>query len=162
MNNNWVDRDDNVPGYLYLINRVGSDSYKIGLTRNRSKRFSQLQCGCPEPLKFTHTVKVDRMFDSEKHLHNVFASYRTRGEWFKLNRRTVAKVVSEMNKLAGIEQVSRVEQILNRCLLFLNDPQLGQKAIAAALVVAGLGFAFWVPLPKQNQSNQIQQVQVEK
>ena len=83
-------------------------------------------------------------------------------EWFKLDRRTVAKVVSGMNKLAGIEQVSRVEQILNRCLLFLNDPQMGQKAIAAALVIAGLGFAFWVPLPKQKQSNQIQQVQVEK
>lgn len=152
----WQERDDNVSGYLYLINRTKSNSYKIGLTRNLEKRFSQLQCGCPEPLKFTHTVKVPRMLDGEQSLHRKFATCRTRGEWFRFNGGQVQQVIREMNKLAGVREAGLIERIL-RLLPHPQFKQKGMEALAALLIIAGLGFAVFVPLPKsQGQYQRIE------
>ncbi len=81
----------NCPGIVYIIGIKDGPSgteniYKIGYTTsNNSKgRLGELQVGCPWMLYIAAEYEVDDCRELEKHLHAVFDSYRTRGEWFDL------------------------------------------------------------------------------
>ena len=67
--------------FVYLI-QDESGRVKIGSTGNLRRRLQQLQCCQPERLKVLATCHGGRAF--ELLLHERFAPYRLKGEWFDL------------------------------------------------------------------------------
>ncbi|MEW2402162.1 GIY-YIG nuclease family protein [Streptomyces sp. NPDC046862] len=67
--------------HTYLVGAEGSPLVKIGYTSGTPlKRLASLQTGQPMTLSLLWSVPVD----IEDDLHERFASYRVRGEWFDL------------------------------------------------------------------------------
>ena len=95
----FIPRDDNVPGYIYLIEAKGYHGLfpgcylkrcKIGLTRNpqaRLQNFIDNQPPCD--FEIIKLIKVDAMADIENKLHNQFLHCNVKliksKEWFDLN-----------------------------------------------------------------------------
>lgn len=66
--------------HTYLIGAEGSPLVKIGYATNPKKRLASLQTGQPMQLTLLWSHPVDH----EAALHERFAEYRVRGEWFDL------------------------------------------------------------------------------
>lgn len=70
--------------YVYLMqNEFGR--FKIGISQDVEKRRGQLQTGSGFYIKIIGYYKPQYRYagDVEKHLHKLFAKYRTIGEWFE-------------------------------------------------------------------------------
>ena len=73
-----------ISGYVYLIQAVGTNRYKIGRAIDPNKRIERLGQQSAFPLKLLGTLYTDDFILQEKRLHNVAAHYRIHGEWFEL------------------------------------------------------------------------------
>ena len=83
-------------GHIYLINESGTENYKIGLTKNATKkRKSQLQTGNSSELNVVKSYET-RL---EKLLHMQHANKRGLGEWFLLEPEDVFGFISLCDKL---------------------------------------------------------------
>ena len=69
--------------YTYIIHLVGTNSYKIGQSKDPLKRLKQLQTGSADVLKLVTYVQSDKWL--EKRLHKMFFFSHKRGEWFTLS-----------------------------------------------------------------------------
>lgn len=103
-------------GYIYIIHAIGTEYYKIGLTRNHIEhRLRQLQTGCPHRLEAVYSNKVDDVEGVEAYIHDVLSNYRTVGEWFELPSLSTAimaanKALSEYTEYNDIQgSLIRVE-----------------------------------------------------
>lgn len=68
---------------IYFALAVGSRTVKIGHTTGRPEsRLSALATGCPHDLVLLHTEEGDTQRESQ--LHSMYAEWRVRGEWFRL------------------------------------------------------------------------------
>ena len=106
MNHNAVFRVAKGPqaGYIYLINAVGTNKFKIGKTRfSISHRIDVLQTACPFRLRYVYHTYVQNMNRTERELHNQFSLFRSVGEWFALEHGNVQECISLM-RLVQIEQ----------------------------------------------------------
>ncbi|WP_435059538.1 GIY-YIG nuclease family protein [Streptomyces sp. bgisy060] len=65
---------------VYVVGGEGLASVKIGTSTRPEQRISQLQTGLPITLTILATFPGDARL--ERALHEHFAPYRTRGEWF--------------------------------------------------------------------------------
>lgn len=84
-------------GYIYLINAVGTEYFKIGSSRcSVINRLLGLQTGCPIKLRYVYHTYVKDMFFTEKELHKIFSLRRTIGEWFRLSQEDVKKCITLM------------------------------------------------------------------
>lgn len=77
-------------GYVYLIQAVGTNRYKIGMTvRSLDDRLSELQGQSPYPLECLGSIYVPDPKSAEAELHEIFADYRLvfKGsrEWFEFS-----------------------------------------------------------------------------
>lgn len=70
--------------YVYLIECVGSDFYKIGYAANPEQRLKELQIGCPYELNIANTFPGGLL--EEKELHARYTNSAVRGEWFQINK----------------------------------------------------------------------------
>jgi hypothetical protein len=77
--------DSDKAGYVYLINAIGTNRYKIGRTLDLKRRVSQLNYQSSYPLKIVLSFKSYYPAEDEKALHKKFASYRVHGEWFEFS-----------------------------------------------------------------------------
>lgn len=69
-------------GTVYFVQGVDGGLIKIGFATNLKFRVETMQTGSPVILKVLHAIKeVDRSTEIE--LHERFACYRIRGEWFE-------------------------------------------------------------------------------
>lgn len=85
--------------YIYLINELGSDNYKIGLTKGTiDKRKSQLQTGNSQELLVVRKYKTNHPSKLEKLLHVFYANKRTIGEWFELSDDDVMQFTEKCDK----------------------------------------------------------------
>lgn len=75
----WSDR----PGIVYII-EADHGFQKIGKTENLESRFRQLATASPFELRILLTFRVADASRFEALLHEKYAAYRTRAEWFKL------------------------------------------------------------------------------
>jgi hypothetical protein len=133
----YQQRDDNVPGYIYLMKAIGYGGiipgvligrYKIGLSRSPQNRLDQLHSAQPCcDIEIVHTVAVESMADAESELHSVFKNSNVKllksREWFNLNLLQVQQCIWLMNRY---ERSHR--------------PALSMKAIAGGLIaLLGVG-----------------------
>jgi hypothetical protein len=91
-----------VEGYVYLCNIIGSDRYKIGMTRsNPSKRKKSLQTCAPGELYMVHIVKSVGCNLVERAMHRMYKSRNTIGEWFEFEPEEECDVIMNMEKCAN-------------------------------------------------------------
>ena len=88
-------------GYVYVIQCLGLT--KIGVAENVEARFSALQVGNPTPLRLVNSFASASPLDDEQALHDRFAKYHTRGEWFNLPPRIVNRL-SRLKDLQGLRR----------------------------------------------------------
>ena len=87
-------------GYIYLINESGTDNYKIGLTKNPTKkRKSQLQTGNSSELNIIKSFETEHPSRLERMLHIQHSSKRGMGEWFELKPEDVFSFIPLCEKL---------------------------------------------------------------
>lgn len=79
-------------GYIYLIKLL--DYYKIGRSKNVSKRLTTMSVKLPFDLELLHAFPANDMYEAEFHLHLQFADKRGKGEWFRLNNLDVEYIAS--------------------------------------------------------------------
>lgn len=70
-------------GYIYLLFAYYTDLLKIGYSQDPIKRFKSLKTGSPLPLGFCTCVFLPNPAMHEAILHEKYASFRTKGEWFE-------------------------------------------------------------------------------
>lgn len=110
MNHNPELRVVGIPqsGYIYLVNAVGTNKFKIGKTTGSvAHRIKDLQIGSPIRLRYVYHAYVDRMNRTERELHYQFACFRSIGEWFSLSDTNVKECITLM-RLAQINELSPV------------------------------------------------------
>lgn len=78
--------------YFATAQRVGSDSVKIGFTRDLKRRTSQLNIASPERIGFC--LVIPGTMRAEKALHRRFARYRLQGEWFRASDELVGFIIN--------------------------------------------------------------------
>ncbi|NEQ19574.1 MAG: GIY-YIG nuclease family protein [Microcoleus sp. SIO2G3] len=81
-NNQWIERDDNQPGFIYLILAEGYHGWlpgcilkrvKIGLSRNPEARLDTFHSNQPPcNLRILRTIYVEDMAEVEQRLHQIF------------------------------------------------------------------------------------------
>ncbi|MEM9110563.1 MAG: GIY-YIG nuclease family protein [Planctomycetota bacterium] len=64
--------------YTYFM--VAGSFCKIGVSDNPEARLKTIQTGCPETVVLINKIKGN----VERDMHEMFAKYRTNGEWFKI------------------------------------------------------------------------------
>lgn len=74
-------------GLIYLINEIGTDNYKIGITRSNTekKRRKTLQTGNSIELETTYIHQTEYPFKIESMLHFHYINQRVKGEWYELS-----------------------------------------------------------------------------
>ncbi len=72
------------PGYVYLVRQVGTAYCKIGISIRPDSRLVQIDYSVPFQVEMLHTILVPSMKESEDIWHDLFKSYRLKGEWFNL------------------------------------------------------------------------------
>lgn len=77
----WLSRG--AVGFVYLI-EGNSREVKIGRALEPHKRLGELQMGNPNSLTIWKAIPAEDRMALEAYLHSRFASFRIRGEWFKL------------------------------------------------------------------------------
>jgi hypothetical protein len=77
----------------YIIGHSGGNEVKIGIATNPEKRLAQLSTACPYDLEILCLIDGD----VEKDLHNSLYGYKTRGEWFKIDRKVLFRHLQAQN-----------------------------------------------------------------
>lgn len=71
-------------GYIYLVQKEGTNLYKIGKTVDPYGRIRKFQILLPFPIEAIHLIESDNYDLAETHLHQKYADCRKGGEWFEL------------------------------------------------------------------------------
>lgn len=82
------------PGFIYLIEGIGTSTFKIGRTAKLSERLNAFGVLLPFETALIHSFPARDMFRSESRLHRRFSSQRVRSEWFSLNPQDVQYIKS--------------------------------------------------------------------
>ena len=92
-------------GFVYLA-MTPNGWCKIGMSKQPYRRMSSLQTGTPLEVKLIHRVFTFDMVELEKALHEYYAAYWMRGEWFDLPDECIREFPTIANELdAKLEQV---------------------------------------------------------
>lgn len=90
--------------FLYIIKNGETNEYKIGISGNLNKRFSNIQTGCPHEIKvikiWSHYQK-EVIKKYERVLHRYYeklnCKIRNNGEWFILSEEEISKLCQPNN-----------------------------------------------------------------
>lgn len=71
-------------GYVYILNEINGEHYKIGRTRNPDNRLRTFSVKLPYKVEYDLLIPTNDMYALETRLHNKYAPQRVDGEWFTL------------------------------------------------------------------------------
>lgn len=80
----------------YFIYSPKLEAVKIGKSVDPEKRLRTIKNGNPDELRLLGVINDDK----EKELHDRFAEYRTKGEWFSLGSRLLAFLKAEFGLIS--------------------------------------------------------------
>lgn len=104
-NGKWGCGQDN-SGFIYLAQASQTRWCKIGMSKHPYKRMSSLQTGSPLEIILIHRIFTFDMVALEKSLHDYYAAYSLRGEWFDLPAECIREFPAIANELdSTLEQV---------------------------------------------------------
>lgn len=70
-------------GYVYMM-RSSNDKYKIGMSKDPSKRIKSIRGNTPFGIECVHIIETKDMRGLESHMHRKFKENVIAGEWFNL------------------------------------------------------------------------------
>lgn len=73
------------PGFIYIIRAEDSSIYKIGKTKDMTKRMYQFDKQYPFNIELYTYFKSNDISNDEKSLHKQFEDKKQKGEWFQLD-----------------------------------------------------------------------------
>ena len=86
-------------GYIYIIEDLKNNLFKIGITRNNVKdRLNSMQTSTPNKLIIVYEKKIKNYIIMESHFHFYFKSKNISGEWFKLNNEDIKYIKDKIKK----------------------------------------------------------------
>lgn len=95
--------------YIYLFNVEGTDIYKIGVSKNPSKRKSQVQTGCPYKIIEVDRFESEHFLDIETRLHAKYQLNKVdedgrelQGEFFRLSKKERDLFIEDCRKSESI------------------------------------------------------------
>jgi hypothetical protein len=145
----WVERDDAVPGYIYLLKALGFHGIvpgcvltrvKIGLTRHLQNRIDQLEGGqAPCNYKVIRSIYVQNMAEVERQLHQQFKHRNV-----KLNRSREFFDLSPWEMLMVHCAFSRHDRAMN-----VTIPLASRPGLAKLLMLSGLGLLLFTAVSGQ-------------
>jgi hypothetical protein len=118
-----------IPGFIYLVQAVGSDKFKIGKTTNVPNRICYLQTGSPIKIRYVYHAYVQNMNLCERDLHHKFSAQREIGEWFALTREDVEFCI----RLMRLVEVSQPPKLLTCKKKFIESITLNSGSEATPL-----------------------------
>ena len=71
--------------YIYLIKSTDTSFYKIGVSKNPTKRLRQHQTGNPSVLKLLYQYGSDSAYKIESILKRRYSHLKKEGEWYDLS-----------------------------------------------------------------------------
>lgn len=71
--------------YVYLIQSLENNTYKIGMSKNPNMRVKQLQTGNSSELKLIESYQSKHASKIEKTLQRKYSSKKRKGEWFEFS-----------------------------------------------------------------------------
>ena len=92
---------------IYLI-RGNDGRYKIGISKNPSKRIKELQTGNSDKMTIIDTYESIYAPQIESALHRYYSHSRKEGEWFDLS------VVEESNFIKNCQKIDQSLQALKK------------------------------------------------
>lgn len=98
-------RPEAVPGYIYLLQAVSTDKFKIGRATDVTRRIRELQTGSPIKIRYVYHAYVHNANLCEMELHNKFSSQREIGEWFALTSEDVKSCIFLMRLIQEAEPI---------------------------------------------------------
>jgi hypothetical protein len=102
-------------GFVYLIESVGVQRYKIGYSKEVYKRASNIQTSTPFEIRVLYRYFSVDAPQLERLLHEYHDAYRIRGEWFELPLSEVSNFLNVANELdQGIELDTELELWANQ------------------------------------------------
>jgi hypothetical protein len=82
-----------IKGGVYIIKiKTEMPYYKIGCSRDPSKRLSAIRTHSPFDVDLIHIIPCDDMYEVERILHKRYYDKNVRGEWFVLTDEDVAEI----------------------------------------------------------------------
>jgi len=98
----------NRKGFTYLVHAENLLRFKIGLTKNCDRRFTQLQSCSPIKLFLIAKKNTNDMYEEEKKWHSMFSKSKVRSEWFDLTYNQLYKITKNWKAEFGIHWKNRV------------------------------------------------------
>lgn len=91
-------KQNNRKGVVYVINQVGTNNYKIGISTNYQERFKHFSVKLPFDIQETAVYETDEFITLEKQLHEYFADKRlNNSEFFELNQEDLEQIPKIIN-----------------------------------------------------------------
>ena len=101
-------------GVVYVINQVGTDNYKIGISTNYSERLNLFNVKLPFEIAETAVYETDDFLEKEKELHEFFSDKRLNGsEFFELSEddlEEIPKIIYDEVEVEDADDNDIVEQ----------------------------------------------------
>lgn len=99
---------------VYLINQVGTDIWKVGMSKDPGLRSQELQVGNPMAIKLKFVVSGGDSSALESKIHDWLREDRIRGEWFTITSVTLRLLLARLSRFEvlganGYEQKCLVE-----------------------------------------------------
>lgn len=91
------------PGYVYLVQAVGTNKHKIGKAVNVQNRIRALQTSSPLKIRYVYHAYVPNVYLCERELHKKFSNSREIGEWFALTLEDVKSCIFLMRLVQEVE-----------------------------------------------------------
>jgi hypothetical protein len=125
-----------LPGFIYLLSAVGTNSFKIGRALDVATRIQTLQTSSPVKIRYVYHVYVTNTAICEMDLHNHFNHLRQIGEWFTFAEDDV-KACIKLMRLAQVPEISYEKpfypQIRRARPVLVVDDEEAKKRIAQLL-----------------------------
>lgn len=114
-------------GYVYVIQH--EKHYKIGVSKNVSKRITAMKTNTPVNIQLVHSFFVGievyaNAYGWEKLLHHYFASRRLNGEWFNLTKEDVQwimRITSDFIEKEGTSIPANINILEQRLTSYYKD-----------------------------------------
>ena len=107
--------------YIYVIANLEFKVCKIGFSNNVHSRLTQIQTGCPFPLKIYKMFKGT--MKQEKRLHQKYKDFRLSGEWFRFDgilKNNIDVMKGEVNEMIDTNKKMKWNRINNIKILKNN------------------------------------------
>lgn len=94
----------NSVGYIYFLNIVGTNKYKIGVSTNPKRRLRDISSYIPFELKLLSIHKLNTPYEIEQDFINLYSDNLIKNEWFEFDLNTVKKIMISLHNLEYNEQ----------------------------------------------------------